>query len=262
VNGVVREHDIDAGVLGITIDNPGKRNALSAEVLTELARCLDRVANDSTVRVAVLTGAGDVFCAGGDTARMGSDRPGPWEKREYLDWGVGRLARLFLRLDKPVIAAVNGAAIGAGMDLALWCDFRMAARAAYLLPGFIDLGLPPGFGGAWHLPHLVGPARAMEILLTGSRIVADEALALGLVRTVADTREELDAQVAEFAALLADKPSPAVRVTKRLVRRALATDALDHLEMAWASFGVLQETPEHVEAIRRLRERRSAATDT
>src|SRR3954449_2438247 len=108
------------GVLTITIDLPEKANALSPEVLSGLADSLDRLATDDDVRVGILTGAGRVFCSGGDTSRMGDQRPGPWEKRQYLDRGVGELARGFLRNDKPIIAAVNGPAVGAGMDLALW----------------------------------------------------------------------------------------------------------------------------------------------
>ena len=244
---------ISPGVLRIRIDSPAKRNALSAEVLAGLADALDRSADDDAVRVVVLTAAGDIFCAGGDTNRMGAQRPGPWQKRDYLAAGVGRLARRFAALDKPVIAALNGPAIGAGVDLALWCDFRMAHPSAYLRLGFVDLGLTPGFGGAWLLAHLLGPSQALEILLTGEKVSAERARVIGLFRSVSD---RLDDDVLEFASLLAAKPSPAVRATKRLVQRASSMDVMDSLDLAWASFGLLQETPEHIEAVRALRERR------
>lgn len=171
----VHEERQPPGLCWMTIDSPAKRNALSADVIDALAMSLNRFAGDDELRVAILTGAGDVFCAGGDASAMGDARPSPLAKRDYLDQGVGRLARLFLQLDKPIIAAVNGPAVGAGMDLALWCDFRMARSTAWLLPGYIDLCLPPGFGGAWHLTHLVGRSRALEILLTGRRIPVEEA---------------------------------------------------------------------------------------
>lgn len=247
----VHEERQPPGLFWMTIDSPAKRNALSADVIDALARSLNRFAGEDELRVGVLTGAGDVFCAGGDTSAMGEGRPSPLAKRDHLDQGVGRLARLFLRLDKPVIAAVNGPAVGAGMDLALWCDFRMAQSSAWLLPGYIDMCLPPGFGGAWHLTHLVGRSRALEILLTGRRIPAEEALRLGIARSVSPTGDDLTADVTEFAGELAAMPLPAVRVTKRLVQRAASIDALDSLEQAWASFGLLQETPEHVAAVRR-----------
>jgi enoyl-CoA hydratase/carnithine racemase len=247
---------LDGGVLTVVIDEPAKRNALTAEVLADLAGVLDRAATDPDVRVVVLTAAGEVFCSGGDTGRMGDGRPGPWDKRDYLAGGVGRLARRFAALDKPVIAAVNGPAVGAGVDLALWCDFRMAHPRAYLRAGFVDLGLTPGFGGAWLLTHLVGPARALEILLTGDKVSAEQARDLGLLRSVT---ADLDTEVAAFAARLAAKPSPAVRATKRLVQRAASTDVMDSLDLAWASYGLLQETPEHVAAVRARRERKGRA---
>jgi enoyl-CoA hydratase/carnithine racemase len=251
----VHESERFPGVFQLTIDNPSKRNALSADIIAELANTLERLAADDALRVGILTAVGDVFCSGGDTARMGAARPSPIGKRDYLDHGVGRLARLLVRLDKPIIAAVNGPAIGAGMDLALWCDFRMAVSKAYLLPGFIDLCLPPGFGGAWHLAHLLGRSQALEILLTGQKISAENAFRLGLFRSVSSTTEQLDSEVSEFARMLASKPLPAVRVTKRLVQRAPFVDVMDSMDLAWSSFGMLQETPEHVEAVRRLRHR-------
>ena len=242
-----------AGVLWLTIDEPAKRNALTVEVMAALAAGLARLAGEDHLRVGVLTGAGQVFCAGGDTSRMGGQRPTPWQRRDYLDGGVGRLARQLLHLDKPLIAAVNGPAVGAGMDLALWCDFRFAAPAAYLRAGFVDLALVPGFGSAWLLPRLIGPARALEILLTGERVTAEQAQALGIYRSVSDRYE---AEALALAATLAGKPAPAVRATKRLVQRALTTGVLDHLELAWSQFGLLQETPEHITAVEKMRNRK------
>jgi len=246
--------EIAPGVLRVRIQNEAKRNALTAEVLADLADALDSAATTDSVRVVVLTAAGDFFCAGGDTARMGEQRPAPLAKRDYLAGGVGRLARSFTRLDKPVVAALNGPAVGAGVDLALWCDFRFAHPRAYLRLGFVDLGLTPGFGSAWLLTRLLGPARAMEILLVGEKLTAHDAAGLGLVRTVT---EDLDAEVTAFAEVLAGKPAPAVRVTKRLIQRAYAMDVMDSMEQAWSSFALLQETPEHIEAVRAMSARRS-----
>lgn len=241
-----------SGVLRLTIDDPATRNALSVTVMAELAAGLERLAGDEEARVGLLTGAGEVFCAGGDTRRMGQQRPAPWPRRDFLAGGVGRLARLFEQLDKPVIVAVNGPAVGAGMDLALWGDFRFAAPTAYLRAGFVDLGVTPGFGSAWHLTRSLGPSEALEILLTGRRITAERAAQLGLYRSVS---AQFDGEAAGLAAELAGKSSPAVRATKRLVQRAMTTELRDNLELAWSQFGLLQETPEHAAAIEALRRR-------
>jgi 2-(1,2-epoxy-1,2-dihydrophenyl)acetyl-CoA isomerase len=241
------------GVLELRLDDRARRNALSAETIAELAGQLERLGGDDDLRVGTVTGTGDVFCSGGDTSRMGAQRPAPWARRDLLDGGVGRLARLFVQLDKPVIAAVNGPAVGAGMDLVLWCDFRFAAPAAYLRAGFVDLGLTPGFGSAWHLTRLLGHTRALEVLLTGRRVAADRAAALGIYQSVS---ERFDTDAAELAGELAAKPPAAVRATKRLVQRAMTTGVLDNLELAWSQFGMLQETPEHTAAVEEMRRRR------
>jgi enoyl-CoA hydratase/carnithine racemase len=241
------------GVLELRLDDRARRNALSAETIAELAGHLERLGGDDDLRVGILTGTGDVFCSGGDTSRMGAQRPGPWARRDLLDAGVGRLARLFVRLDKPVIAAVNGPAVGAGMDLVLWCDFRFAAPTAYLRAGFVDLGLTPGFGSAWHLTRLLGHTGALEVLLTGRRVAADRAAALGIYQSVS---ERFDTDAAQLAGELAAKPPAAVRATKRLVQRAMTTEVLDNLELAWSQFGMLQETPEHTAAVEQMRRRR------
>jgi enoyl-CoA hydratase/carnithine racemase len=243
-------------VLLVTLDDESTRNALSQETMTELNDVLDRFGSDPSCNVLVLTGAGTVFCSGGDTRKMGSARPDPWAKREYLRRGVGRLAATFLGLDKPVLGMINGAAVGAGMDLALWCDLRWATSDAYFLPGFVDLGVTPGFGSAWHLTRELGRSRALQILLTGDSLTSEQALTDGLLLGVHDTVAELTEQVLDVAARLAAKPAPAMRATKRLVQRADLLDIVDHLDLAWASFAILQETPEHGEAVRRLGERR------
>jgi 2-(1,2-epoxy-1,2-dihydrophenyl)acetyl-CoA isomerase len=253
----VTTSDRGGGVLQIAIDDESSRNALTVETLAGLRTALERVRHDDAVHVAVLSGTGSVFCSGGDTRRMGASRPSPWQRRTMLADGVGELARLFTAIDKPVIAAVNGPAVGAGMDLALWCDIRLAHSGAYLKAGFIDVSVVPGFGGAWHLTRMLGPSRALEILLTGDPIAADTALALGLYRSVVDSVEELDRCAMQLASRLAGKPQPAVRLTKRLVQRAGQLDAMDSLDVAWSHFGVLQETPEHAEAIARQAQARA-----
>jgi enoyl-CoA hydratase/carnithine racemase len=256
----VREDVPAHGVLRITLDEPVTRNALSPEVMRLLERSLERLATDPDMHVGVLTGAGEVFCSGGDTRRMGVSRPSPWDKRTYLEAGIGGLARSFLRLDKPIIGLINGPAVGAGMDLALWCDFRLACPEAYLVAGFVDLGVTPGFGGALHLTRLLGHSGALDVLLTGRRIGAVEAAGLGLLRGVEPHRAALVAEGLRFASELAAKSSPAVRATKRLVQRESFAGLMEHLDLAWSSFALLQETPEHSQAVDRLRRPSKTAT--
>jgi enoyl-CoA hydratase/carnithine racemase len=246
------------GVRRLRIDDAEHRNALSPDVMDDLYADLESAADDPAVRVVLLAGTGDVFCAGGDTRRMGAARPGPLEKKDYLEHGVGRLARLLFTYDKPVIAAVNGPAVGAGMDLALWCDFRVGVATSYLRGGYIDLALPPGFGAAWLLRQLVGPAHALDILLTGRKVDAAEALALGLYTEVVADQDALAARSLARAVALAAKPPAALRLTKRLVRQARDMHPFDSLDLASSHFGVLQESDEHAEAVRAMQERAAA----
>ncbi|HEY2794290.1 MAG TPA: enoyl-CoA hydratase-related protein [Micromonosporaceae bacterium] len=243
------------GVAVVTLDDEANRNALTAETLAGLQHTLLDLASDSGVRVVVLTGHGRVFSAGGDTRRMGGARPSPLEKKDYLEGGVGRLAEILHTYDKPLICAVNGPAVGAGMDLALWCDFRIGVASSYLRGGYIDLGLPPGFGAAWLLRQLVGPTLALDILLTGRKVTADEALATGLYSQVVPEQSDLLPAVLERAAILSAKPAAALRLTKRLVRQARYVAPSESLDAASSHFGLLQETAEHAAAVAALGQR-------
>lgn len=185
---------------------------------------------------------------------MGAARLNPVERKAYLERGVGRLADVMFNCDKLLIAALNGPAIGAGMDLALWCDFRFAVSSAYLRSGYIDLALPPGFGAAWLLRQLVGPTRTLDILLSGRKVSAAEALSLGLFEAVLDGPEEMMAAVLERAAVVAAKSEAAVRLTKRLVRQARYLHPADILDLASSHLGVLQESPDHAARVRALKE--------
>lgn len=253
VEGVTRSGQ--NGILTLTIDVPEKRNALTADVLRHLRECLIEFQYDDALGVAVLTGSGKVFCSGGDTRRMGEGRSSPLERRLYLERGVQRLSRAFQEVDKPLVAAINGPAVGAGMDLALACDLRIASSAAYFKAGYSDVGVVPGFGAAWHLPRLVGESRALEILWSGRKVTALEALDLGLLLEIVPP-EALAARANEMAESLAGRPLQAVRMTKRLVRQAGGGDLNVSLDMAASHFAVLQETDDHVEGIRALKESR------
>ncbi|MBT6274355.1 MAG: hypothetical protein HOI95_09500 [Chromatiales bacterium] len=157
--------------------------------------------------------------------------------------------------DKPIIAAVNGAAAGGGMDLALACDFRVAGKSARFAETYVKIGLLPGGGGAYYLPRIVGKARALELLLTADFINADEALEIGLVNHVFDDASLLD-DTLKIAAKIASMPPLSVKLIKRTVAETQASDLLTALDLVSSHIAVTRCGPDHVEAIKAFREKR------
>ena len=204
------------GVLELRLDDRARRNALSAETIAELAGHLERLGGDDDLRVGILTGTGDVFCSGGDTSRMGAQRPGPWARRDLLDAGVGRLARLFVRLDKPVIAAVNGVAMGGGFEIALACDLIIASETASFALPEPRVGLAALAGGLHRLPRQIGAKRAMGMILTGRRVGAEEGRELGFVNEVTPP-DELMARAKHWAGMVLDCSPMSIRASKQAV---------------------------------------------
>jgi len=201
------------GVVLLTLDNPGMRNAMSDEMTSSWIAAIDEVAADTSVRAVVVTGEGSAFCSGGNTSWIASE---PDASVDHLRSRMLPFYRAWLsirRLEVPTIAAVNGAAIGAGLCLALACDIRYAAAGARLGVPFNKLGMHAGMAGTWLLPDVVGPAHARDLLLTGRVVEADEALRLGLVSRVIDPGSFLD-EVLEAAAGIAATAPIAARLTK------------------------------------------------
>ena len=167
-------------VMVARLNRPEKKNALSEEMLDLLRDALQSANDDPEVGCFVITGAGDAFCSGGDLGRRSQESaagdPTPLERKTRLQKVTHKVALAVEQFEKPLIAAVNGAAVGAGMDLALMCDLRFAGRSARFSEGYIRVGLLPGNGGCYFLPRLVGTARALELLWTGDFVGADEAL--------------------------------------------------------------------------------------
>jgi 2-(1,2-epoxy-1,2-dihydrophenyl)acetyl-CoA isomerase len=200
----------DGAVMTITLNRPDVLNALNAAMHAALREALEQAA-DRDVRAVVLTGAGRGFCVGQDLAEFG----------EMPDVGAGLRERyhpnvLAIRaLEKPVIAAVNGAAAGAGLSLACACDLRVAADSATFVPAFINIGLVPDAGGAYFLQRLLGTPRAFELMSSGRRLTAAEAHAWGLVSEVVEA-ESLPSRAAELAATYAALPTRGIALTKRL----------------------------------------------
>jgi len=247
-------------VLFLTLDRPDARNAYSEAMVDSLVRALDDADRDDEVRCVILTGAGAAFSAGGDLKRMlqqeGMFAGGPVDlRRRYVD-GIQRIPRRLALLEKPIIAAINGPAIGAGLDLACMCDLRIVARGAQLGSTFVKVGLVPGDGGAYFLSRTIGFPRALELMLTGRLIDTDEAERIGLVHRVVEPAELLPAARALAEQIAANAPL-AVRLTKRAAYRSHEADLEQALELAATYQGIVQNTADHREAVRAILERRA-----
>jgi 2-(1,2-epoxy-1,2-dihydrophenyl)acetyl-CoA isomerase len=223
----------EGGVFTLTMNRPERLNALDPGLATALVESLTRAERDSAVRAIVLTGAGRGFCSGGDLVllRDARARKAPAELEGLLRAGAELVLKI-TQMAKPVLAAVNGPAAGAGMNLALACDFRVASDASSFSQSFAKVGLVPDFGGTWLLPRLVGPARAAELFITAATLSAAEAERLGIVNRVVP-HESLLREAAALAAKLAAAPPLVVRAIKNAlhgthveeIRRALDKEA-------------------------------------
>jgi len=209
--------------------------------------------NDRSVTAIVLTGKGRAFCTGGNIKGMQQRQGiGPLEQpdstRANYRRGVQRATRAMLDCEVPMIAAINGHAIGLGLDIACLCDIRVAAASAKMAASFIKVGLVPGDGGAWTLQKIVGYSKAAELFLTGDTFDAEYAQQIGLVGSVVPDAELLDAALV-IAAKIAANPPRAVRLTKRLLREAQHSRASDILELSAAYQALAHETQDHSEAV-------------
>jgi enoyl-CoA hydratase/carnithine racemase len=243
----------DAGIVTLTLNRPELRNPISDEdVLEAMHAALDRLERDRDVRVAILTGAGSAFSSGGNLKKMGSggglNDPLPARTRLNYRRGIQKLPLAFEALEVPVIAAVNGPAIGAGCDLTLMCDLRIASEEASFAESFVKVGIVPGDGGAWLLPRVVGFSKACEMALTGEPVDAREAKAIGLVSAVVPRAELLPA-ARKLALRIAANPPHAVRMTKRLLREAWTSRLEPLLELSAAMQALAHETRDHREAV-------------
>lgn len=249
--------DVNDKVATLTLNRPEKMNAFTDPMLEELVAGLDECDRRDDVRVVILTGAGRGFCAGGDVTEMGSDADNrPHHTKDYIWRTIQAFPKRAARFEKPLIAAVNGAAAGAGMDLALACDIRVAGSSARFAETYCRLGLLPGGGGAWFLPHVVGRGMAMELLLSGDFIEADEALRIGLVNHVWPD-DEMMTRTRELAARIARNPPLSVRLIKRAVDHAFHSDMATCLDLVSSHIAITKSGPDHAEAVDAFRERRN-----
>ncbi|MCY0853485.1 enoyl-CoA hydratase/isomerase family protein [Cupriavidus sp. D39] len=243
-------------VMVARLNRPEKKNALSEEMLELLRTALNTANDDPGIGSFVITGSGDAFCSGGDLGRRGSEAdPTPLERKQRLQNVTHQVALAVEAFEKPLIAAVNGAAVGAGMDLSLMCDLRFAASTARFAEAYIRVGLLPGNGGCYFLPRLVGPAKALELLWTGDFVPAEEALRIGLVNRVCSADDLMQETIA-FAARLADGPPIQTRDIKKLMYQSLRTDLRTSLETVASHMAVVQSTRDYKEAILAYKEKR------
>jgi 2-(1,2-epoxy-1,2-dihydrophenyl)acetyl-CoA isomerase len=241
----------DGAVLTITLNRPDVLNAFNSAMHRGLAAAL-KDARDGGVRAVVLTGAGRGFCVGQDLTEF---REAPGDIGARLRENYHPNIRSIRALEKPVIAAVNGAAAGAGMSLACACDIRLAADSATFVPAFINIGLIPDSGGSYFVARILGPARAFEWLASGKRLTAAEAHAWGLVSEVVETAA-LPARAAELAAQLADLPTRGVGMTKRLLDHAVGATLDEQLEREAQLQAAATQTEDFKEGVAAFLEKR------
>lgn len=246
----------------ITLNRPESRNAIGLiEDCDDVAAALRQASEDNEICAIVLTGAGKAFSSGGDLkairefSGIGPRRPSEQTRRNYRR-GVHTIMRALFETEVATIAAINGSAVGLGLDIAAICDMRVMARSAKVASSFVKVGIIPGDGGAWVLSKLLGPARAAELVLTGDTIDAEEALRIGLVNKIADDEKVLDEARALAERVAANAPR-AVRMSKRLLRESQHARYFDVLELSAAFQALAHDTADHKEAVTAFGEKRS-----
>tara|TARA_B100000614_G_scaffold147367_1_gene130802 strand:+ start:464 stop:1255 length:792 start_codon:yes stop_codon:yes gene_type:complete len=249
--------DVEDRVATVTLNRPDKMNAFTVGMVDQWAAALEECAARDDVAVIVVTGAGKAFCSGGDIDLLMRARSGarPLDRKNELAEHVHRIPLLLERMDKPVIAAMNGAAAGAGLDLALMCDIRFAAQSAKFAETYTKVGLVPGAGGAWILPRIVGTAKALELFWSADFIDAAEAERIGLINKVLPDGDLLDHTYA-FARRVADGPQLAVRVIKRAVYQGQRMELRPALDMISSHYAIVTDSDDHKEAVAAYLEKR------
>ncbi|MBS7700224.1 MULTISPECIES: enoyl-CoA hydratase-related protein [unclassified Chelatococcus] len=250
----------DGPIAIVTLNEPRSRNALSGPVVTALLAFLESANTDESLGCIVLTATGEGFCSGGNVKEM---RDGshpmfagkPHQMQEAYRRHIQRIPKAFHALDVPIVAAVNGAAIGAGMDLACMCDIRLVSPEASFAESFLRVGLVSGDGGAWYLPRLVGFARAIELALTCRMLTADEAVDWGIASRVVPADRLVEEAVAVARQITAFPPK-SVRLNKRLIRQSSELGLPESLELAAAFQAIVQSSADQREAVAAILEKR------
>lgn len=248
--------EIENRIGTITLNRPELRNAINEEMLPLWVDALEQCRVSEEVDVIVITGAGEAFCRGGDTSKLGQHTtPSPVEIKDQFWDRLHRIPRKLAEIDKPVIAAVNGWASGAGVDVALQCDLRLAAQSATFRVSYTAFGLVPGNGGTYFLPRIVGEARALELFWAAEPITAQQALDINMVNQVFPDDQFMERSM-EFARKVASRAPLAVRLVKRAVKQSAAMDLNTHLDMISSHMLITRPSEDHAEGIKAYEEGR------
>jgi len=241
------------GIATITLNRPEVMNAFSVDLMNEVLHCLDDAGKDETIRVVILTGAGErAFSAGADIkAMIGMNAL----KARELSTNGYRICKAIENLQKPVIAAINGFALGGGLETAMACDFRIASDKARMGQTEVNIGLIPGWGGTQRLTRLVGKTRAKELVYTGKIIDSKAAEQIGLVNMVVPA-DQFMTGVRQFALDLASKAPVALRIAKTLIDNGLESDLETALALEREGFGVVASTEDLQEGVKAFTEKR------
>ncbi len=242
------------GIGILSINRPEVSNALNSKLLDELNQAIQQITQDPEIKVCILTGEGKAFVAGADIREMAN--LSPLQGREFAHKG-NQIFSALEEMEKPVIAAINGYALGGGCELALACDFRLASEKAKLGQPEVGLGITPGFGGTQRLARAIGPARAKELIYTGKIITSQEALALGLVNHVYPAESLLE-EAKKMAKEIANKAPYAVSLCKKAINQGLEIDLKRGLELEADLFGLCFATQDQKEGMRAFLEKRKA----
>jgi 2-(1,2-epoxy-1,2-dihydrophenyl)acetyl-CoA isomerase len=249
--------DQHEGVLTITLNNPSKLNALTTSTYQALGDAYRTAERDAAVRAVVLTGAGNAFSSGADVSQFTFDSDEPPSVGEHLRGGLNPLVLRMRGLEKPILAAVNGVAAGAGMSLALACDLRYAAESARFVVAFVRIGLVPDAGSLFFLPRLLGPGKAMELAWTGDPVSAQQALEIGLLNEVVPDAEVLSKTQA-VASKLAKGPATSIALIKRAINKSHELPLERVLEMEADYQTIAARQPDFAEGVAAFREKRPA----
>ncbi len=255
------DYSVKDHVATILLNRPEKMNAFNPDMLKAWQQALRDAQADPEVRVVVLTGAGKAFCSGGDTGRMAqraadTEAPDtPISAKESLRAGPQSVAMAVQALEKPYIAAVNGVAAGAGMDMALMADIRLAAKSARFSEAYMRVGLMPGAGGCYFLPRVVGLSKALELFFTADWVDGTEAARIGLVSHVYDD-DKLMEETYKLANRLANSPPINMTLIKRTIYQSMNTDLRTSLDLVSSHMAVVRATEDSKEAITAFKEKR------
>lgn len=251
---------LSGSILWVGLDNPVQSNAISLEMTNSLTGLLKHADFDSEVRVIVIYGEGTSFCAGGDVKAM-QNKTGMFsgesnELRMRYVHGIQQIPKCIEDLSKPLIAMVNGPAIGAGCDLAMMCDLRIGTVKSKFGETFVKLGLVPGDGGTFFLQRVIGFSKAMQMSLTGDLVSGEEALTWGLLNNLV-AEQDLEAETQKMAEKIAANAPVAVQMTKKAMKMAYLSDLATILDLSAAYQGIAQRTEDHFSALQAMKEKKA-----